>query len=41
VNFGFEYFPKQDGTFVIMSNKDSGAYDDLRKNALKLISGQR
>jgi CubicO group peptidase (beta-lactamase class C family) len=41
VNFDFKYFPREDVTFVIMSNQDNGAYDDLRKNAVKLISGQR
>lgn len=41
VAFDFEYFPKEDLTFVIMSNQDNAAYDDLRKNALRLITGQR
>ncbi|HKK21499.1 MAG TPA: serine hydrolase domain-containing protein, partial [candidate division Zixibacteria bacterium] len=41
VNFAFQYFPEQDLTFVIFSNQDNGAYDDLRKNIIKLITGDR
>lgn len=41
VNFELRIFPKPDITFVIMSNQDNGAYDDLRKNTVKLITGMR
>ncbi len=41
VNFAFQYYPAQDLTFVIFSNQDNGAYDDLRKNIEKLITGDR
>jgi CubicO group peptidase (beta-lactamase class C family) len=41
VNFEFRYFPNSDITFVIFCNQDNGAYDDLKKNAIKLISGDR
>lgn len=41
VNFEFRYFPQQDITLVIFCNQDNGAYDDLKKNAIKLITGQR
>ena len=41
VNFAFRYFPAEDLTFVIFNNQDNGAYDDLRKNVVKLITGAR
>ncbi len=41
VNFDFEYFPESDITFVIFNNQDNGAFDDLRKNSIKLITGER
>lgn len=41
VNFEFRYFPQYDMTFVIFCNQDNGAYDDLRKNVIKLITGAR
>lgn len=41
VNFDFEYFPESDITFIIFSNQDNGAFDDLRKNSIKLITGER
>ena len=41
VNFEFMYFPKLDITFIAFNNQDNGAYDDLRKNVIKLISGLR
>lgn len=41
VNFEFRYFPGEDLTFVIFSNQNNGAYDDLRKNIIKLITGMR
>ncbi len=41
VNFEFCYFPQLDITFVIFCNQNNGAYDDLRKNIIKLITGAR
>lgn len=41
VNFEFRYFPGMDITFLIFNNQNNGAYDDLKRNALKLISGER
>ena len=40
-NFEFRYFPKYDITLVIFSNQDNGAFDDLKRNAIKLITGDR
>lgn len=41
VNFEFRYFPAEDITLVVFCNQDNGAYDDLKKNAIKLITGER
>jgi len=41
VNFEFRYFPGLDITLVVFSNQDNGAYDDLRRNLTKLITGER
>lgn len=41
VNFEFRYFPAEDITLVVFCNQDNGAYDDLKRNAIKLISGER
>jgi CubicO group peptidase (beta-lactamase class C family) len=41
VNFEFRYFPREDLTLVVFCNQDNGAYDDLRKNVVKLITGAR
>lgn len=41
VNFELRYFPQLDITFVVFCNQDNGAYDDLRKNIIKLITGAR
>ena len=41
VNFEFRYFPQQDITLIVFSNQNNGAYDDLKKNAIRLISGVR
>ncbi len=41
VNFELRYFPQYDMTFVAFCNQDNGAYDDLRKNVIKLITGAR
>lgn len=41
VNFEFKYFPAEDLTLVIFCNQDNGAFDDLRKNVTKLITGDR
>ena len=40
-NFAFQYFPAEDLTFIAFNNQDNGAYDDLRKNIVKLITGDR
>ncbi len=41
INFAFRYFPAEDLTVVMFNNQDNGAYDDLRKNIVKLITGVR
>lgn len=41
VNFEFRYFPGQDILLVVFCNQNNGAYDDLRRNATKMISGER
>lgn len=41
VNFEFRCFPADDLTLVIFSNQNNGAYDDLKKNTIKLITGDR
>jgi CubicO group peptidase (beta-lactamase class C family) len=41
VNFEFRYFPRTDVTFVVFCNQNNGAYDDLKKNTVKLITGER
>mgnify|MGYP001401777591 CR=1 FL=1 len=41
VNFEFRYFPIQEITLIVFSNQDNGAYDDLKRNTIKLISGER
>lgn len=41
VNFEFRYFPSLDITLVVFSNQDNGAYDDLKRNTIKLITGAR
>jgi CubicO group peptidase (beta-lactamase class C family) len=41
VNFEFRYFPGQKITLVVFSNQNNGAYDDLKRNTIKLISGAR
>lgn len=41
INFAFRYFPREDLTLVMFNNQDNGAYDDLRKNIVKLITGAR
>jgi len=40
-NFEFRYFPSEELTLVMFNNQDNGAYDDLRKNIIKLITGYR
>jgi D-alanyl-D-alanine carboxypeptidase len=40
-NFAFRYFPQRDLTLVVMSNQDNGAFDDLQKNLVKLVTGYR
>ncbi|MEZ4941966.1 MAG: serine hydrolase domain-containing protein [Saprospiraceae bacterium] len=41
VNFEFRYFPRLDIALIVFNNQNNGAYDDLKRNALKLISGAR
>jgi CubicO group peptidase (beta-lactamase class C family) len=41
VNFEFRYFPRMDMTLLVFNNQNNGAYDDLKRTALKLISGAR
>jgi CubicO group peptidase (beta-lactamase class C family) len=41
VNFEFRYFPGEKITLVLFCNQNNGAYDDLKRNAIKLISGER
>lgn len=41
VNFEFRYYPGPRVTLVVFSNQDNGAYDDLRRNIQKLITGAR
>lgn len=41
VNFEFQYFPNLDVTLIMFCNQDNGAYDDLKKNIIKLITGHR
>lgn len=41
VNFEFRYFPRMDISLLIFNNQNNGAYDDLKRNVLKLISGAR
>jgi CubicO group peptidase (beta-lactamase class C family) len=41
VNFELRCFPGEDITLIAFSNQDNGAYDDLRRNIVKLITGDR
>ena len=41
VNFAFEIVSGRDLTMVMFSNQDNGAFDDLRRNIMKLVSGYR
>lgn len=41
VNFEFRYFADQGITFILFSNQDNGAFDDLKRNTIKLITGIR
>jgi CubicO group peptidase (beta-lactamase class C family) len=40
-NFAFEYFPDLDVAVVLFSNQDNGAYDDLHKYIVRLVTGAR
>jgi CubicO group peptidase (beta-lactamase class C family) len=40
-NFEFRYFPADDITLIAFNNQNNGAYDDLRGNIVKLITGWR
>lgn len=41
VNFEYRFFPKMGIALLVFNNQNNGAYDDLKRNALKLISGER
>jgi CubicO group peptidase (beta-lactamase class C family) len=41
VDLEFRYFPALDLTLVAFSNQDNGAFDDLKRNTIKLITGAR
>jgi CubicO group peptidase (beta-lactamase class C family) len=41
VNAELRYFPALDATLVVFSNQDNGAFDDLKKNLIRLITGAR
>jgi hypothetical protein len=41
VNAEVRYFPSFDITLILLNNQDNGAYDDLRKNSIRLITGER
>jgi len=41
VNSEIRFFPSLDTTLIVFSNQDNGAYDDLRKNAVRVIAGER
>ncbi|MCE7924777.1 MAG: class A beta-lactamase-related serine hydrolase [Haliscomenobacteraceae bacterium CHB4] len=41
INLEFRYFPRLDITMIVFSNQDNGAFDDLKKNIVKLITGER
>jgi CubicO group peptidase (beta-lactamase class C family) len=40
-NFELRIFPERRMTLVVLNNQDNGAYDDLRRNLVKLITGER
>ncbi len=40
-NFEMRVFPERRITLVVLNNQDNGAYDDLRRNLVKLITGER
>ena len=40
-NFEFRYFPEKDITLIILNNQNNGAYDDLKRNVIKLITDER
>lgn len=41
VNFEYDYFQHQDVTLILFNNQNNGAYDDLKRNIIKLITGDR
>ena len=41
VNFELRRFPSHGITLIMFSNQDNGAYDDLKRNVTKLITGER
>jgi CubicO group peptidase (beta-lactamase class C family) len=40
-NFAYRFFPQLDLTVVLLSNQDNGAFDDLNKSVVKLVTGER
>ena len=41
VNFELRYYPQKDLTTVLLCNQDNGAFDSLRHNIEKLVTGDR
>jgi CubicO group peptidase (beta-lactamase class C family) len=41
INFELRMFPRDDATVIVFSNQDNGAYDDLVKVLVRLVSGER
>jgi len=41
VDFEPRYFPTEDTTFVAFTHRDNGAFEDLRKNVIRLVTGAR
>ncbi len=41
VDFDLEYFPREDITLVVFGNRGAPAFDTLRKNVTRLITGER
>lgn len=40
-NFALRHFPDLDLTLIAFGNQDNGAFDDLRRNAIRLVTGER
>ncbi|MDX2070962.1 MAG: hypothetical protein SFV55_21210 [Haliscomenobacter sp.] len=39
--FEFRYFPDKNITLIFLNNQNNGAYDDLKRNVIKLITDER